>query len=130
MEIRDTEQTSAERGTRSEQHLAEPMASHRQVSQFWKEAVKFVGLSEEGEPEERMMLEKLAEEVEESNLPRFKRGFGFRNDTTLQGSRTANFTIRDDPLPQPLPIEFEGLAWDTIERNPHLFRVQTPIIVD
>ncbi|KAH7869240.1 uncharacterized protein C8R40DRAFT_1059904, partial [Lentinula edodes] len=34
------------------------------------------------------------------------------------------------PTPEPALAEFEGLAWDTIQKNPHLFRVQTPVNVD
>lgn len=108
------EQTSVESETRSERGLAEPSASHLRVTPFWKAAAKFVDLNEEGEREERMSLDSRAMEEVESNLPRFMRGFGFRDNATPRGSRTAEFTLRDDPLPQPLPIEFEGPAWVTI----------------
>ncbi|KAJ3808463.1 hypothetical protein F5876DRAFT_67260 [Lentinula aff. lateritia] len=64
------------------------------------------------------------------SLPRFMRGLGFRDDTTALRSRTASFTEFDNPLPRPASAEFENLAWDTIQKNPHLFQVQTPINAD
>ncbi|KAJ3859605.1 hypothetical protein EV359DRAFT_3971, partial [Lentinula novae-zelandiae] len=34
------------------------------------------------------------------------------------------------PLPRPASTEFENPPWNTIQENPHLFRVQTPITAD
>lgn len=123
------ERTSVGEETRSEQQLTEPTASHLHVSHFWRAAVEFVGLNEEDKIGGGV-FDSVMEEEGESNLPRFMRGFGFRDDTVPRGSRTAEFTVRDDPLPRPLPNEFDGPAWVTIQNNPHLFRVQTPINVD
>ncbi|KAH7869334.1 uncharacterized protein C8R40DRAFT_1059791, partial [Lentinula edodes] len=58
------------------------------------------------------------------------RGLGFRDNALAPHSRTASYTESDDPLPRPAPREFEGPAWNTIQQNPHLFRVQTPINAD
>lgn len=46
-------------------------------------------------------------------------------------SPTVCSTLTDDPLPRPPPEEFDNHdAVSTIERNPHLFRITTPIKVN
>jgi hypothetical protein len=50
---------------------------------------------------------------------------------TIPFSPTAASTISDEPLPQPPSQEFDNLdAIITIDKNPDLFRIVTPIDVD
>ncbi|THU75614.1 hypothetical protein K435DRAFT_706793, partial [Dendrothele bispora CBS 962.96] len=58
------------------------------------------------------------------------RGLGFRHDSKLSYSRTAHYTEIDEPLPRPPAEEFQGAAWDTIKKHPHLFQTHTPIDPD
>ncbi|THV04792.1 hypothetical protein K435DRAFT_961790 [Dendrothele bispora CBS 962.96] len=44
--------------------------------------------------------------------------------------RTAHYTEIDEPLPRPPAEEFQGAAWDTIKKHPHLFQTHTPIDPD
>ena len=52
-------------------------------------------------------------------------------NSSLSFSPTAQCTLTDDPLPRPPPVEFQNSeAITTINQNPHLFQIVTPIKVD
>ena len=52
-------------------------------------------------------------------------------DTSPPFSPTARYTLTDAPLPRPPPDEFSNLeAMTTIQQNPHLFPIVTPINVN
>ena len=52
-------------------------------------------------------------------------------NSSLSFSPTAQCTLTDDPLPRPPPVEFQNSeAIMTINQNPHLFQIVTPIKVD
>ncbi|KAJ3846595.1 hypothetical protein EV368DRAFT_88772 [Lentinula lateritia] len=150
VESQGTEHKTAGKRPESDQELAEPSASLPSLAHFWKAAVDFFPSFDDGYVgvEERSEVEKQrtsasnkvrgsrsaeSESTSDGNipsLPRFMRGLGFRDDTTALRSRTASFTEFNNPLPRPASAEFENLAWDTIQKNPHLFQVQTPINAD
>ena len=59
------------------------------------------------------------------------RGIWTDPETSLCFSPTASCTLDNDPLPRPPPEEFYNLdAVTTINRNPQLFRIVTPVNVD
>ncbi|KAE9406672.1 hypothetical protein BT96DRAFT_987228 [Gymnopus androsaceus JB14] len=69
--------------------------------------------------------------VKRPNLPRFIEGFGFRDDVTPQGSRTAEYTIHDETTSATSTGRVRRASMvDHSKSNPHLFRVQTPINID
>ncbi|KAF8829980.1 hypothetical protein HHX47_DHR2000183 [Lentinula edodes] len=127
------EHTTAGRQPGSDWEPAESSTSLSSLAHFWKAAVEFVsGVDDEhDEVEEKSKVgEESVSEGNSSHLPRFMRGLGFRDNALAPHSRSASYTESDDPLPRPAPREFEGPAWNTIQQNPHLFRVQTPINAD
>ena len=66
-----------------------------------------------------------------SYLPRYRRGFGSNKDKVLHYSPIARFTEIAPPIPRPPMAEFNNAAAiETINANPHLFKIVTPIKVD
>ena len=83
---------------------------------------------------EERSAENLLEGLEEPSLkrPKYLRKSIWANpDTTPLFSPTACSTLTAAPLPRPPPEEFDNVdAMSTINQNPHLFRIVTPIKVD
>ncbi|KAJ3883766.1 hypothetical protein F5051DRAFT_390865 [Lentinula edodes] len=129
----DMGHTTAEKRPGSDRKMTESSTSCSFVAHFWKAAVDFVsnrlGVYEQIEERSETEGENVGR-VENPSLSRFTRGFGFRDKVELLRSRTTSFTESDDPLPRPASTEFENPPWHTIQENPHLFRVQTPITAD
>ena len=83
---------------------------------------------ERADTEERN-VERLLEEEPILNRPKYlRRSIWAPLDSSPSFSPTAMSTLSDEPLPRPSPEEFNNSeAMSTIERNPHLFRIITPI---
>lgn len=97
--------------------MVEPSASLPPLAHFWKAAVDFfpsfddvyegveerseIGKQRVGAGDEAEGRRNAVSEGDSSFLPRFMRGFGFRDNAEPLHSRTASFTEFDDPLPNP-----------------------------
>jgi hypothetical protein len=72
---------------------------------------------------------------ERSFLPKYQRGYGWRNWSFTSEDKFVGplvmHTLTATPIPRPDPSEFSNLAaMKTIQENPHLFKLVTPINVD
>jgi len=97
----------------------------------WKrnvEGTTFVTDAEKQDTEER-----IAEVIEPfPKRPKYlQKSIWMDPNSSLSFSPTAQCTLTDDPLPRPPPVEFQNSeAITTINQNPHLFQIVTPIKVD
>ncbi|KAF8989658.1 hypothetical protein BDZ89DRAFT_974667 [Hymenopellis radicata] len=114
--------------TTANQRVTESPTSCSLVSGVWQAACAFVE-SFDGEEDVEEEEEGNSGIVRESFLPRYLRGFGWRDDAP-RGSRTAWYTEVDNPLPRPPDKEYQPHVLKTIHENPHLFHVSTPINID
>lgn len=122
--LRRKKKVKAATDRNGEENPTEPSASRFHPSRFWRAAVA------NGRDVEERGGGESEDSDGESYLPRFKRGMGFKESDPAETSKTAWFTEVDDPLPCPPEEEFKSVAWSTIVKNPHLFRVHTPISVE
>ncbi|KAJ3751024.1 hypothetical protein DFH05DRAFT_151983 [Lentinula detonsa] len=119
-----------EQGGFSELPAGQPTVNRFSLTKFSKTALGYGPLEEGGDGEDLEVEDEVSLEGDDrrsSWLPRYLRGWGFRAGETPEYSRTAWFTEIDSPLPRPPLREFEGIEWKTISKNPHLFRVGTPV---
>ncbi|KAF9020514.1 hypothetical protein BDZ89DRAFT_958231 [Hymenopellis radicata] len=100
------------------------------LSNVWRAACNFVGgPDDDDEDDENGEDEEVETQGPVSYLPRYLRGFGWR-DISPRGSRTAWYTEIDAPLPHPALHEYKPTVMRTIHDNPHLFNVSTPVNID
>ncbi|THU77394.1 hypothetical protein K435DRAFT_702527, partial [Dendrothele bispora CBS 962.96] len=65
-----------------------------------------------------------------ANLPRYRRGYGWGSESSTF-SVTIRRTETNLPLPRPSQREYDNIeAMSTIDKNPNLFKIITPVKVD